>query len=538
MKQKTLQEQYNLIKKGKGNSEIFQKAAKTQFPNMVRNAASLNETIASLKHGHIISENIWGIANQKTSKPDWFKIFDENMNLISEEEAKAIEKKTSKEVTDLQAPDRGYDYKDDKMLNNVAGEQFRQGYYTELTDEANSDKTKQELIDLVIKNMSKNPQYYVEEAQFGIKGIGYSEDAPGLGKGKMVKDAGKGGGYGEATKKDFPEGDIGTGYLEIKENKNNINEVGVLAIAGGTALGILGAVVGYKAFEFLKRGISNAASSVAVKVDDMLQDKLTKHRMEKHKSLIIGALNRLKSDPEFENYVELLLSNPNSGTPDMKTTSGKIRVKRKGDYNDMRKLRSSTIKDFKTYLTKNLTPEEQGVFNSIYDAASQGEGKSIPENKNKNNVKNVGEGRTSLLSILKEDYALGEKAPVKTKTKKVKKETTDSKLSEIEKNGRIATLEIQIEALEEIISSKNERISMVTEDDSLSELVDKKKMKEMQREIKLLEKRKSGMEKIYEKMCGMSYSKKIAEGGNIDSDANPKSFLRKSPDSSMEEGNK
>ena len=364
MKQKTLQEQYNLIKKGKGNSEIFQKAAKTQFPNMVRNAASLNETIASLKHGHIISENIWGIANQKTSKPDWFKIFDENMDLISEEEAKAIEKKTSKEVTDLQAPDRGYDYKDDKMLNNVAGEQFRQGYYTELTDEANADKTKQELIDLVIKNMSKNPQYYVEEAQFGIKGIGYSEDAPGLGKGKMVKDAGKGGGYGEATKKDFPEGDIGTGYLEIKENK-------------------------------------------------------------------------------MKSLVDLLESLP-----------------------------------------------------------------------------------------------LGEKAPVKTKTKKVKKETTDSKLSEIEKNGRIATLEIQIEAIEEIISSKNERISRVTEDDSLSELVDKKKMKEMQREIKLLEKRKSGMEKIYEKMCGMSYSKKIAEGGNIDSDANPKSFLRKSPDSSMEEGNK
>ena len=103
-------------------------------------------------------------------------------------EVKAIEKKTSKEVTDLQSPTKGYDYKDDKMLNNVAGEQFRQGYYTELTDEVNSDKTKQELIDLVIKNMSKNPQYYTEEAQFGIKGIGYTEDAPALGRGNEIKD--------------------------------------------------------------------------------------------------------------------------------------------------------------------------------------------------------------------------------------------------------------------------------------------------------------------------------------------------------------
>jgi len=48
---------------------------------------------------------------------------------------------------------------------------------------------------------------------------------------------------------------------------------------------------------------------------------------------------------------------------------------------------------------------------------------------------------------------------------------------------------------------------MVTEDDSLSELVDKKKMKLMQREVKDLEKRKAKMEKLYEKMCGKSYTK-------------------------------
>ena len=221
------------------------------------------------------------------------------------------------------------------MLNNVSGEQFRQGYFTELTDVANKDKTKEELIDLVIKNIDKNPLYYVEEAQFGIKGIGYTEEAPALGKGKMVKDPGVGGGYGEATKKDFPEGEVGTGYLEIKENK-------------------------------------------MIKLVDLL----------------------------------------------------------------------------------NESP-------------------------------------------------LGEKP--KPKKKKVKKETIDSKLAEIDKNGRIATLEMQIDALQEIIEGKNERISMVTEDDNLSELVDKKKMKEMQREVKILEKKKAGMEKMYEKMCGKAYKKIVTE---------------------------
>ena len=334
MKQKTLQEQYNLISEGKGNKEVFMKAAKRQFPNIVRNAATLTETVASLKHGHIITEGIsLGIGNSAigSTKPDWFAIFDENMNLVAEE-TKAVEKKPTKEVTDLETA--GYDYKDENDVNNMNFEEYLRGYYTEMKNPKNADKTEQELKDIVQKNLEKNALFYVEDAQFGIEGIGYKEDLPGLGKGKMVKDAGKGGGYGEATKKGFPKGDVGTGYVELKENK------------------------------------------------------------------MISLIDLMESMP------------------------------------------------------------------------------------------------------------LGEKAPSKPKAKKVKKETTDSKLSEIEKNGKIATLEMQIEALEEIISSKSERLSMVSEDESLSELVDKKKMKEMQKEIKLLEKRKAGIEKLYEKMCGKSYTKK------------------------------
>ena len=36
-------------------------------------------------------------------------------------------------------------------------------------------------------------------------------------KGKQVKDAGPGGGYGTPTKKDFPEGQVGTGYVEVPD---------------------------------------------------------------------------------------------------------------------------------------------------------------------------------------------------------------------------------------------------------------------------------------------------------------------------------
>tara|TARA_R110001606_G_scaffold316058_1_gene462927 strand:+ start:2627 stop:3310 length:684 start_codon:yes stop_codon:yes gene_type:complete len=102
----------------------------------------------------------------------------------------------------------------------------------------------------------------------------------------------------------------------------------------------------------------------------------------------------------------------------------------------------------------------------------------------------------------KEDIEAEESKP---KAKKAKKETTESKLAEIDKNGKIATLEMQIEALEEIIESKTQRISSITEDENMSELMDKKKVKALQKEIKTLEQRKSKMEKIYEKMCGKKY---------------------------------
>jgi hypothetical protein len=110
------------------------------------------------------------------------------------------------------------------------------------------------------------------------------------------------------------------------------------------------------------------------------------------------------------------------------------------------------------------------------------------------------EGKEEIKKESKED-----KKPIK-KTK-MKKETVDSKLAEIEKQSEIVALEAKIAAIDEMIESKNQRISMVTEDDNLSQLIDKKKMKEMQREVKDLEKRKVKMEKLYEKMCGKSYTK-------------------------------
>ena len=312
MKQLTLQEQYNLLNEGKGNKNTFMKSALRQFPNLFNNFTEFNTAVSVLKQKQIISEGVGGVVTTGNPFMNWEKFL--------AEEAKAEEKAPTKEVVDMETA--GYDYKDKKNIDNLYGEAFLQGYYTEMKDPKNADKTVDELKEMVAKNMEKDMNYYMKEASFGIKGIGYTDDVPGL----------------KVSDKEIKGKYASSGMEEVK----------------------------------LKEGMVN--------LKDLISEMYTEIKTEKEEA------------------------------------------------------------------PKKATPK-----------------------------------------------------------KKAKKATVDSKLSEIEKAGKITTLEAQIEALDEAIETKNHRISMVTEDENLSELVDKAKMKEMQREVKDLEKRKAKMESLYEKMCGKKY---------------------------------
>lgn len=334
---KTLQEQYNLIKEGKGRKDLFLKQALRQFPQYVTKFNTFEETTSILKGKQVLSEGIGGVT---TGRPNPFA----NWDKFLAEEAKVEEKKTTKEVEEMET--RGFDYKDPKNIDNVYGEAFLQGYYAEMKDPKNIDKTSEELKEIVAKNLAKDRTFYTTNQAFGVMGIGYTEDAPGLGATKEVK-----GKYASS------------GMEEVK----------------------------------LKEG-----------------------KMANLKDLLNEAI---------------------------------------GGYTELRPVGMAT---------ENAKPDFADI---------DGDG----------------------------DKEETMKKAAKDKKKKVKKETVDSKLAEIEKAGKITTLEAQIDALEEAIETKNQRISMVSEDENLSELVDKKKMKDMQREVKDLEKRKVKMEKLYEKMCGKKY---------------------------------
>ena len=332
---KTIQEQYNQIKKGKGSKEIFLKEVKRNYPHMIVNSATFDQAEEILLNRSVITEKLAGIANPTKSK-DWFKIFNDNMEVIKEQnpknpnrfpplhiaqtkESKADEarkvdaSKPDKDVVELET--KGYDYKDNKNIDNLNGEEFRLGVKFEMDKvrETVSDADLGDAIEkakkLVAKNLASDPLYYIKNAAFGVEGIGYTDEAPGI----------------TASKSDQME------KVKLKENK------------------------------------------------------------------MISLINILENGP------------------------------------------------------------------------------------------------------------LGEK-PV-AKKKKVKKETLDSKLAEIDKQSQIVALEAKIAHVDEIIEKKNTRLSMVTEDENLSELVDKTKIKAMQREVKDLERRKMKMEKLYEKMTGKGYKK-------------------------------
>ena len=199
---KTLQEQYLLIKEGKGHKDVFIKEAKRLFPNMVRNAATFKEASDVLKSKQIIKENIVeiGSINQipSTKKESYELAFEKFLTEERKkdyfEDEKAELKKVSKQVED----DLGhiYDNKDDKNLNNVIFGQVMMGYYAEMKDPKNKDKTAAQLRDIVLKNLAKNPIHYTEKGQFGDLDLGYTVDAPGLGEPKEPKGPHKSSGYG------------------------------------------------------------------------------------------------------------------------------------------------------------------------------------------------------------------------------------------------------------------------------------------------------------------------------------------------------
>ena len=207
---KTLQEQYNLITEGKGHKDVFLKEAKSRYPNLISNVLTYDQATTILKQRSIIQEHmLGGVAKNLSKKPDWFSIFDDNMNIIAEEDLNK----------------NSYNYEDKKNIDNMNGEEFQLGINFEMSKVAEllTSENMGEYLDkarkTVAKNLAANPLHYVENAAFGQEGIGYTEDAVGL-KPTEVKGKYAESGYGDATKKEANDE-----FVEVKESKISFNDL-------------------------------------------------------------------------------------------------------------------------------------------------------------------------------------------------------------------------------------------------------------------------------------------------------------------------
>ena len=315
-----------------------------------------------------------------------------------DEKIKADSKKVAKEVINTQ--ENQYDYSPSvENINNQNAQEVLNGIQCEIN--YNKDITLDEAKEIAVKNLAKDPLYYVKEGQFGVKGLGYQE--------QKVEES-DGNTYG------------GSGYSDkvkvVKENKESevdsiINEhLGGVVTSGNP---------------------TSFASMAGEVIKTMMAEKEEKD---------------LPMDEDVEEARDLAIQN---------------------------------------------SQEAAGIQEKKQDHDGDGD-------------------------IDSDDYlAARDKAIKKAMGKKPKKESIETKLAEIGKQGEIVKLEAQINYLDEIIEEKSSRLNSINEDDNLKELVDRKKMKMMQKEVKILEKRKAKMEKMYEKMSGKSYKKVVDEGQPQDS---------------------
>ena len=230
---KTLQEQYNLIKEGKGHKDVFIKEAKRLFPDIVPNSATFNQTTKLLKQRSVINENIFPLMPSSGLNP--FTTFDKFLN----EEAKADESKTTKEVNEKET--QGYDYKDPKNLNNQIFDQYLNGVRVEM--EKDPELTLEKAREIVGKNLEKDPIFYTKNAAFKVDGLGYQE----LKNTEEAQGKYKSSGYGDLKENKMKELDTFKKFLneDVEEKKvvsenilsDDLKELLEEAVAGVPSIG-------------------------------------------------------------------------------------------------------------------------------------------------------------------------------------------------------------------------------------------------------------------------------------------------------------
>jgi len=520
---KTLQDQYLSIKEGKGHKGVFLTEAKRQFPNIVRNAATFDEAVASLKTKNIISENVLMVMPaimdrpKKESYETAFEAFlaEARKKENEDEKVKAEEKKVSKPVEkDLE---KNFDYSDEKNPDNMIFDQIMMGYYAEMKDPKNADKTMQELKNIVFKNLSKDPIYYTKDGQFGIKDLGYVTEHPGLGTPKEPKGKYKSSGYGDLKESIQPVNEE-----EAKLRKAIREMVDAELEEAGRGFATMG-TINLKGDGDGKLFIPKyyILPPVARKKLNLLNPG--ENAPAYNESIMIPHIKVLPDNTIlFSNYLVLALDNPSDN---------------RNPLNSILKNLDSNFywNQFKTYIkkfigTNTLKYPIKGK-DVIYQALE------FPSDfevlKLKDWVENelskqyaklqkaesgvIGRGRPvnieslkkfiANLEVLNQDPEGGMVVVLpqmfeESYDAESLRESVEKDLADINKEAEHEVLQTKLDKIDALIDHRRSKLGKLDEDEDMKALTDKKKVKELEKDIKKLEQAKAKVEKMMSKTKG------------------------------------
>jgi len=492
---KSLQNKLNLIKEGKGNKELFLKEAKSMFPNVVTGALTFDQAVHNLTERGILSEGFIGISSKRPNNPDWFSIFNENV--------KAELKDTDKDVEKLETA--GYDYKDEKNSNNLSMESILAGYYAEMKDPKNAEKTEEELKEMVVKNLEKDPMHYMKDGAFGVKGLGYTDKHPGLGVTKEVTGKYKSSGMEPVKLNEISIHDpVGSRY----NNPNAKSEIDVareiLAAAG---------VPREEIQDFITKNVvrpGRLSDKAREYVSSMELTNESKHSAEADLKIYKSELNMLnKIKPTGEKQLK------RKAELEKKIADLESKMNEIGMFHDPVGYKKSEPNPKDLIFTKKLvgTSDTPGHLGYIYDIYKNGvKIKTIEGEGNANAYINqlqrdLEEGVNEYLGGTMDVPNNRNMEEGREKLKEGANKAMEKAVKEIEKKSELAKAEAKVKQIDELISELESKLSM-TEAEGVSEMVDKKKVKEIQKNIKFLEAKKKKYEKEKARLEGKYGEKK------------------------------
>lgn len=458
--------------------------------------------------------------------------------------------KVDKEIDELN--DKGSINKDPKSFDNLNNEEILRGLRAEKDDPKNKKKDHDQLIDLVLKNLSNDSLYYVKNAAFGIKGIGYELSSP-------QSEAGK---NDQMTKVKMANSTASekANTTDTKQGPAKSKVDSTMTMSPKSHKGIKKmATPGKETKVKLKESELLSFNSLMEDDDELQAAKKTLKSAEDYieglslndEEPTAGDIQKIKDAEdeikrlqgseinEYDDYEEILRKRSN--IPDMTDRQAKQEYDRemRGEVEETdeeifrsvdpeisRLLREiymdSNFENDEHFLNYVISNDYGDEFRDVEDYTIKGwfraQDKAYKEiEQEQKNIETMNESQDPYKKF--KSFLATEKRVLKRKPlKEAKKVPVSKRLGEIEKMGVSAALEAKMTALDEEIDRCNMKLKMVDENSDLSDLVDKKQVKELQKDIKMLEKQKVKYEKLYEKATGNKKTEIIDEDAEMDID--------------------